>query len=153
MNMRFLVSVVVLFVVSMALGFVVHGLILGGDYQKLTPNLFRTEQDGQAHFAWMLLAHVILAVGFTWIYRAGRDSRPWLGQGVRFGIAVALLAPIPTYLIYYAVQPMPFDLVMKQAALDTIAMIVMGIAAAAVNRDPLRAPAHDMDEDLSPMPR
>ena len=64
MNMRFLVSVVVLFVVSMALGIVVHGLILGGDYQKLTANLFRTEQDGQAHFAWMLLAHVLIAIGF-----------------------------------------------------------------------------------------
>ena len=153
MNMRFLVSVVVLFIVSMVLGFVVHGLVLGGEYQKLTPNLFRAEPDAQAHFAWMLLAHVFLAVGFTWIYRAGRDARPWLGQGVRFGIAVALLAPIPTYLIYFAVQPMPFDLVVKQVALDTIAMIVMGIAAAAVNRDPIRAPAHDMDEDLSPMPR
>lgn len=153
MNMRFLVSVVVLFIVSMALGFVVHGLVLGSEYQKLTPNLFRTEQDGQAHFAWMLVAHVILAIGFTWIYRAGRDARPWLGQGVRFGIAVALLAPIPTYLIYYAVQPMPFDLVVKQVVLDTIAMVVMGIVAAAVNRDPVRASARDMDEDLSPMPR
>ena len=139
MNTRFLVSVVALFVVSMALGFVVHGLLLGADYQKLTPNLFRTEQDGQAHFTWMLLAHAFMAVGFTWVYRAGRDARPWLGQGVRFGLAVALLATIPTYLIYYAVQPMPFDLVVKQVVFDTIAMVVLGIVAAAVNRDP--APA------------
>ena len=139
MNTRFLVSVVALFVVSMALGFVVHGLLLGADYQKLTPNLFRTEQDGQAHFTWMLLAHAFMAVGFTWVYRAGRDARPWLGQGVRFGLAVALLATIPTYLIYYAVQPMPFDLVMKQVVFDTIAMVVLGVVAAAVNRDPLPA--------------
>jgi hypothetical protein len=139
MNTRFLVSVVALFVVSMALGFVVHGLLLGADYQKLTPNLFRTEQDGQAHFTWMLLAHAFMAVGFTWVYRAGRDARPWLGQGVRFGLAVALLATIPTYLIYYAVQPMPFDLVMKQVVFDTIAMVVLGVVAAAVNRDPVPA--------------
>jgi membrane protease YdiL (CAAX protease family) len=153
MNMRFLVSVVVLFIVSMVLGFVVHGLLLGGDYQKLTPNLFRTEPDSQAHFAWMLIAHVLMAVGFTWVYRAGRNNRPWLGQGVRFGIAIALLAPIPGYLIYYAVQPMPFDLVVKQVVFDTIAMVVMGISAAAINRDPLVAAISEADEDMTPMPR
>jgi len=153
MNMRFLVSVVVLFVVSMVLGFVVHGLALGAEYQKLTPNLFRTEQDGQAHFGWMLIAHVFMAVGFTWIYRAGRDNRPWLGQGVRFGLAVAVLAPIPGYLIYYAVQPMPFDLVVKQIVFDTISMVLMGIVAAAVNRDPVVAVVQEPAEDLTAMPR
>jgi hypothetical protein len=89
----------------------------------------------------MLLAHAFKAVGFTWVYRAGRDGRPWLGQGVRFGLAVAVLATIPTYLIYYAVQPMPFDLVVKQVVFDTIAMVVMGIVAAAVNRDTVPARA------------
>ena len=155
MNKRFLISVVVLFIVSMVLGMVVHGMLLGADYQKLTPNLFRGEQESQAHFGAMLLAHIFMAVGFTWVYRAGRKDRPWLGQGVRFGIAVAVLATIPGYLIYYAVQPMPLDLVLKQIVFDTIAMIVMGIAAAAVNRDPLRAssPQAGADEELSPMPR
>jgi hypothetical protein len=154
MSMRFLVSVVVLFIVSMALGFVVHGLLLGADYAKLVPNLFRTEQDGQAHFGWMLLAHLFIAVGFTWVYRAGRSDRPWLGQGVRFGIAIAVLTTIPTYLIYYAVQPMPFDVVVKQIVLDTIAMVLMGIIAAGVNSDPVVSSMREApDEDLNPMPR
>jgi hypothetical protein len=153
MNMRFLLSVVVLFVLSMALGLVVHGILLGPEYQKLTPNLFRAEADGQAHFGPMLLAHVFIAIGFTWVYRAGRTDRPWLGQGVRFGIAIAVLTTIPTYLIYYAVQPMPFDLVVKQIAFDAVAMIVMGIAAAAVNRDATAAAIAEANEDLTPMPR
>ena len=137
MNTRFLISVVALFIASMVLGIVVHGVLLGAEYQKLTPNLFRTEQDGHAHFAWMLIAHVLIAIGFTWVYRAGRDARPWLGQGVRFGLAIAVLATIPGYLIYYAVQPMPVDLTVKQVVFDTISMVVMGIVAAFVNRDPL----------------
>lgn len=87
----------------------------------------------------MILAHVILAIGFTWIYRAGRDARPWLGQGVRFGLAVAVLATIPTYMIYFAVQPTPEALVMKPIVLDTISMVILGIVAAAVNRDPVAA--------------
>jgi hypothetical protein len=58
----------------------------------------------------------------------------WLQQGIRFGIAVALLATIPTYMIYYAVQPMPHDLVHQQIIYDSIAMVIVGIAAAFVNK-------------------
>jgi len=139
MNKRFVISVVVLFVASMLFGFVVHGLLLAPDYTKLQGTVFRTATDSEAHFPYMLVAHVFMAVGFTWIYRAGRDSRPWLGQGVRFGIAVAVLTTIPTYLIYFAVQPLPSDLVAKQVVFDCVAMILMGIIAAAVNRDPRTA--------------
>jgi hypothetical protein len=140
MNKRFLVSVVALFVASMVTGFVVHGALLGADYARLT-TLFRTPEDSQQHFVWMLLAHVFIAVGFTWVYRAGRDSRPWLGQGVRFGLAIAVLSTIPVYLIYFAVQPMPMALVVKQIVFDTVSMVILGIVAAAVNRDPPAARA------------
>ena len=138
MNKRFLVSVVALFVASMLTGMVVHGMLLGSDYARLT-TLFRTPESSQAMFGWMVFAHVLIAIGFTWIYRAGRDSRPWVGQGVRFGLAVAVMSIIPGYLIYYAVQPMPGDVVLKQVVFDTISMVVLGLVAAAVNRDGLAA--------------
>jgi hypothetical protein len=138
MNKRFVISVVVLFVVSMLLGFVVHGTILHDDYTKLQ-NLFRTEADQQGHFVYMIAAHVLMAIGVTWIYRQGRDARPWLGQGVRFGLALFVLMTLPTYLIYFAVQPMPSDVVAKQVVLDGIAILILGITAAAMNRDPRAA--------------
>jgi hypothetical protein len=138
MNKSFVLSVVAMFIVSMILGFVVHGFLLAGEYAKLV-NLFRTPEDSQRHFAFMLLAHVFMAIGWTWIYRIGREEKPWLGQGIRFGIAVAVLCTIPGYLIYFAVQPMPSDMVALQIAYDTIACVIMGIVVAAVNRDPLPA--------------
>ena len=133
MNRQFLISVVGLFVVTMLLGFVVHGLLLAGDYAQL-PNLYRGDQDGQAHFQWMLIAHVFLAIGLTWVYRQGRDAGPWLAQGLRFGLAIAVLTTIPNFLTYFAVQPNPGLLVAKQIVFDTLAMLVMGVAAAALNR-------------------
>ncbi len=39
------------------------------------------------------------------------------------------------YLIYFAVQPMPGNLVAKQIVFDTIAMVIMGIACAWINQD------------------
>jgi len=133
MDGRFWISVVVLFVVGMTIGFVVHGMLLTSDYAQL-PNLLRAEADAQGYFMWMLLAHVLMAIGFTWIYRQGRVSdRPWLGQGLRFGLAMALVMTLPTYLIYYAVQPWPGQVVVKQIVFDVGGMLVMGVVTAAVN--------------------
>ena len=140
MNKQFAISVVVLFVVSMLLGFVVHGFLLAGEYAKLVPNLFRSPQSAEGYFGFMLLAHVFMAAGLTWIYRQGRNARPWLGQGLRFGLAVAVLVTIPTYLIYFAVQPLPSDLVAQQIVYDTISMAILGIVTAAMNRGSASAP-------------
>jgi uncharacterized membrane protein YraQ (UPF0718 family) len=133
-NKKAVLSVVVLFVVAMLLGFVVHGVLLAGDYGQL-PNLMRTKEEAGAHFPYMIAAHVLMAVGLTWVYRRGREDRPWLGQGVRFGLAVAVMATIPMYLVYHAVCPFPMSLVAKQIAFDTVAAVLLGITAAAVNRD------------------
>jgi hypothetical protein len=133
--MKFAVSAVVMAILSLLLGFVVHGVLLKPDYHALGA-LFRTDADGGAHLPFMLLAHLSIGVGFTWIYRQGREEKPFLAQGVRFGLAVAVLATIPMYLIYFAVQPMPGDLVVKQIVLDTIGVVLMGIVCAWLNRAP-----------------
>ena len=154
MSKRFWISVVVMFVAAMACDFIVHGLLLGRDYAALTPKLFRPEADAQSYFPFMLLAHAFMAIGITWLYRGGRSARPWAGQGVRFGLALAFYGVVPTYLIYFAVQPTPGALVAKQIVFDTVSAIILGLIAAAVNRDPLVASrVEEPEEDLSPIPR
>ncbi len=134
MNKKFILSIVALFVVSMILGFVIHGMLLGSDYTALG-SMMRSEEDQMAHFGWMLFAHVVMSVGLTGIYRRGIDAnRPWLGQGVRFGLWLALVMTVPIYLIYYAVQPLPFALVAKQICFDTVGLVLLGITVAAVNK-------------------
>lgn len=133
MDKKFIVSAVAMSVVSLLLGFVVHAQLLHGEYLKL-PNLFRAEADAQNYFGYMLAAHVSLGIGLTWLYRRGREAKPWLGQGLRFGAAVVLLMTIPMYLIYFAVQPMPADLVAQQIVYDTICTLIMGVVVAWLNR-------------------
>lgn len=132
---RFLISWIVLFVVWMLGSFVIHGLLIGDDYAKL-PNLFRPEADAQRYFPVMLLAHVILAGAFAWIYSRGVEATPWLPQGLRFGVAIALLTIVPTYLIYFAVQPMPPAMVAKQIVFDSILLLILGLVAAWLYRSP-----------------
>jgi hypothetical protein len=133
MNTKFVISAVAVFVVAMLLGFVVHGLLLHKEYAQL-PNLMRSEEAAMKLFGLMVIAHIIYAVGFTWIYMRGREAKPWLGQGARFGLAVALVAVIPFYIIYYVVMPFPSDLVAQQIVYDTIGTVILGIVVAWINR-------------------
>jgi len=133
MDKRFFISGFVIAIAALLLGFVVHGNLLAGDYEQLT-GLFRNPEDSEKYFPFMIFAHLLLGFAFTWIYRKGLEpGKPAIGQGIRFGLAVALLSTIPTYLIYYAVQPMPGMVVAKQIAFDGIGMILLGILAALLN--------------------
>jgi hypothetical protein len=111
----------------------VHGVLLGADYAKLA-HLFRSEADSQAYFPYMLLAHAMLAGALVRVYSRGAEARPWVGQGLRFGVTVALLTVVPTYLIYYAVQPMPGSLVARQIIFDGALVVLLGLLAAFLYR-------------------
>ena len=134
MNKRLIIAWVVIFVAWFMGSFVVHGVLLHSDYAQL-PNLFRAEADQQKYFPLMILAHVILAGAFAWIYARGAEAKPWLAQGVRFGIAVALLTIVPNYMIYFCVQPVPGDMAIKQILFDSALMVILGTIVAWLYRN------------------
>src|ERR1700730_5238298 len=133
MNKRFFIAWVALFIAWMAGSFVVHGVLLHDDYARLT-NLFRPEAEAQHYFPLMILAHVILSGALVWMYSRGVEALPWLPQGIRFGLAVALLTIVPTYTIYYVVQPMPGMTVVKQVVFDGALMLILGVIVAFMYR-------------------
>lgn len=137
MNKKFFIAWIVLFVVYLAGGILVHGVLLHDSY--MASGLMRPEAESQSLMAWMLLAHVLMAGAFTWIYARGVEARPWLGQGLRYGLAVAFLAVIPIYMIYYVVQPVPGELAVKQIVFDTIMTLILGAVVAFLYRDQGRA--------------
>lgn len=129
MDKRFLVCGLVVSVAAMLLDMLIHGVLLRADYQALVPGGFvRGPEEAQAFLPYMILAHLLIGFGMTWLYRqvmtAGERS---LTRGLRFGAGFALAATLPGYLIYYAVQPWPASLVHKQMALGTAAVLVLGM--------------------------
>ena len=131
MNKKFLVAWLVVFVLYMACGFVIHGMLLADEY--MATGLMRPEAETQELMHLMILAHVLMAGAFTWIYARGVEKKPWLGQGLRFGLAVAVLF-VPIYIIYYVVQPTPGVLAVRQIAYDTILTLILGAAVAFLYR-------------------
>ena len=132
---RFWICGILVSIAAMLLDFAVHGWLLQGDYDALVATgVMRTPADAQQYMPYMLAAHLLIGFGLTWLYRKGIDTgRPAIGQGLRFGAAVAIMSTIPGYLIYYAVQPLPAGLVHKQMIFSTIAMLLLGTLLAWLN--------------------
>jgi len=130
---KLIVSVVVMFVMALVLSFLVHGVLLNGDYTHLQIWM-RPQADAQSLVAYIIVAQALFGAAFAWIYVQGREDKPWLAQGVRYGIAIAALAIAPTYLIYHVVTPVPLVVAIKQIVYDTIRVLLMGVVVAWINR-------------------
>ena len=128
-----IISAIVMFVMAFVLSYFVHGVLLNSDYMQMQ-SWMRPQAEVQSLMAYMILAQALFGIAFAWIYVQGRDGKPWLGQGVRFGIAVAALAIAPTYLIYHVVTPVPLIVAIKQIVYDTIRVVLMGAVVAWINR-------------------
>lgn len=137
MNARFLMSWLAAFIVWMGLSFAVHGVWLAPMYTAQGA-LYRPAADQMQYLPWMLGAHVMMAWAFVWIYQRGVSAAAWTGQGIRYGLAVGLLAT-PMYLVYYAVQPMPRRLVLCQIIGDGVTLVAVALVTAFLNRAPAKA--------------
>jgi hypothetical protein len=128
-NRKFLIAWAVLFVAWFLGSFVVHGVLLSSDYMALGSH-YRSEGEQGQFFPLMIYAHLMLSGALVWIYARGVEAKPWLAQGLRYGVAVALLAVVPNYIIYYAVEPLPAGLVIKQIVFDGILTLILATIVA-----------------------
>lgn len=132
MNIKRLgLTILAVFVVANLTGFFIHAIWLRADYM-LVSHLYRPE--GEEKMIWIILAYLAFAIGIVWIYARGVENRPWLGQGVRFGIALWLAFVIPSFFIDYAVQPIPPVLMAKQVVYEGLDKLLLGIVTAALYR-------------------
>ena len=128
-----IVSATVMIIMALVLGFLIHDVLLKADYAQLS-NLMRPAADVQGNLVYLLVGNVFIGAAFAWIYVQGKEDKPWLMQGLRFGLAVAFLTAIPFYLVYHAVAPIPLALALKAMVLETIRILLMGVVLAWINR-------------------
>jgi hypothetical protein len=140
MNKRFFIAWLVVFIAWFGCSFVVHGVLLHADYVAQA-HLYRPEAEAQQMMHFMVLAHILMAGAFVWIYARGVEARPWVAQGLRFGVLVALLTSVPWFMIYYVVMPLPAMLVAKQIVFESIQLLILGVLTAFFYREPATVPA------------
>jgi hypothetical protein len=126
-----LVAIVVGFVVQLAGLFLVHSVILKQDYLD-TRSVWRSYEAQTARIWAMLLAVLIYVIGAVLIYLRGVEAKPWIGQGIRFGILVALVSVVYGALSGWVIMPIPHMLAVKWIIYESVLSVVFGLVVAAI---------------------
>jgi len=133
MNKKYFISSIVIFIAWMAGSFLIHEILLGSEYESVA-HLYRSNTDMESKTIWMMIAHILMAFAFVWIFLRGLAKGPYLSQGFRFGLAITLLAVLPMYMIYYVIMPLPESLVLKQIIFDGLLTMSLAIILSFIYR-------------------
>ncbi|MFZ3201182.1 MAG: hypothetical protein WA175_08520 [Candidatus Acidiferrales bacterium] len=128
-------AVVLAYAWLMATGYLINGVWLMRDYM-LTPDSWRPQAVMQHKFWIMWAAELLFTVMFVWIYSRGLEKKPWVGQGIRYGIVMSLLVMIPESLSEYVIYRVNHILALKWMVSGTMQFIVMGLIVAFVYKAP-----------------
>jgi hypothetical protein len=136
---RAVATTFVAFLVAQILAIAIHGFILAADYAPLRGTLLRDFQGGPGWQALLLpVSHLCLISGLVWIYGRLSIAGSHTVRGLKLGLIAWLVGQAPLWLIWYAEQPWPDDLVVKQLGLELIASLAIGLTIALVSRPPER---------------
>jgi hypothetical protein len=94
----------------------------------------------QEQVSWQALllpvSHLSFVSALVWI--AGRlrlHGSPGV-QGLKLGLLGWMMGQIPLWLLWYAEQPWPGDLVLKQLGLELASSVIIGLTIAVIVRQP-----------------
>src|SRR5213080_3554743 len=126
---RFILAFVAAYVFIFAWGWLLNGVLLKDVYAE-TPNLWRSQSEMMSLFHWILIGQALIVFGFVMIYASG-----FAGGGVIAGIRLGVLleiAAIGMRMGFYAVQPIPGNLLFYGSLSGLFEMIIVGAIVGAI---------------------
>ncbi len=139
MNMKkYLIAVLVVYVLYSGLAIVIHQIILKAEYEPMIGSVTRPLSEFGQRLPLLYLANLVFALAFCYIYAQGYEAgKSWLGQGLRFGlIAGTLLAPFAV--TEWVIYPLAWSLCVKWILFGYGQVVVCGLAAAALYTAPAK---------------
>jgi hypothetical protein len=113
--------------------YVIHDVWLKTDYE-LTASLWRTPADINHRMWALMIANVIYVIAVVLIYVRGVEHKSWVGQGIRFGILLALATTVYVSTASWVMVPVPHSLPMKWIIGEGALCILLGLLVAAITQ-------------------
>lgn len=127
-RMRFAGVCAAAFVVSQIFEIAIHGFILASDYAPYYGTLLRPMPGAPGPQSLLLLvAHLSYVIGLVWVFDRIADARSRVAQGLRIGVVGFAIGQAPLWLLWYAEQPWPGSLVLKQLPLELLMALGVGL--------------------------
>ena len=134
MKKKIVTASVVVFVLILIMDYVLHGILLRGLYAE-TAHLWRPAETLR-RLAWIIwVVDAVIAFLTVWLFAKGWEvGKSWLGQGIRFGLALGFIFSLPMGFSMYAIMPVPFSLGLGWFAGALAEFVIASVAAAWVFR-------------------
>ena len=135
MDMKKLIgATVAVFVILFVAGFLLHGVWLGATYREMRDSGFSFRpKEAMRHRLWLIwVSDALYSILFVWVYAKGREEKPWVGQGIRYGVLMTLFTVMPSTINDYVVYNLPHRLILHWMIAGLITLILMGLAVAAI---------------------
>jgi len=129
-NTRIFLTVLAALFVAELLASIVHGYLLAADYAPYYGTLLRGGADPAWQFAFLPLAHLAWVGGLVWVYLRVTLTGSRVVQGLKLGLLGWVIGQVPLWLLWFAEQPWPNGLVLKQLALELVSSLLVGITIA-----------------------
>ena len=101
---KYVIGSIVVFVVMFVLEYVLHEIILIGQYEA-TQHIYRTKEAMGQYMPAMILAYIMMSFGFCYIFIQGYKGKGCV-EGIRYGLLIGFAFVVPSALINYTVFPM-----------------------------------------------
>jgi hypothetical protein len=128
-------TTVVAFLVAQVAAVLIHGVILRADYEPFEGTLLRAAA-GTGAPPWQMLflpvVHLAVIVPLVWAYGRLRLEGTTLVRGLKLGLLGWTIGQLPVWLLWYAQQPWPGNLVLRQLGLELVASLAIGLTIAAI---------------------
>jgi hypothetical protein len=118
-------------VLQSAGGYLLHDILLMPEYQA-TASLWRAPAAINHHMWAVVLANAIFVIGAVLLYIKGVEQKSRIGQGIRFGILLALVTTVFGSLTSWATMPMPHQLAVHWILGEGVLCILLGLVIAII---------------------
>jgi len=126
---------VVVFVMANVGAVVLHGFLLAADYEPYEGTLLRRGAEPAWQFVFLPVVHLSFTIGLIWLFRIARwDDDRWTARALKLGVIAWLIGPAPMFLLWYAEQPWPGAIVMKQLPYELVIALLLALTAGAMLR-------------------
>jgi uncharacterized membrane protein (DUF485 family) len=124
-------AIVAAYVVLMGTNYFIHQILLMPDYDAI-PMSHRANTGIMERLWVMAIGQFFFATLFAYIYTRGAENKPWLVQGIKYGILMTFLTVVPYSLSEYDVYIIPYMLAIKWMCFGGVQMILLGLVVAGI---------------------
>ena len=129
-NKTFWIGFVAVYVLTNAMGFLIHGVMLSDTYDALAA-VFRPKEQMDSMMWIMMLSGAILLFIFCYIFTQGREGTGVM-EGVRYGALIGVLLALPTSVDAFVIYPITEQLAVIWFVSTVVSMMIAGAVFSAI---------------------